>query len=289
MLHRILVPLDGSTEAEKILAPLQRLAAVRGEVHFLHVVPEVHGPVGVDPTHRLVFHEEGARYLTRTREKWLPQQPGLDLVRAGNPAESILAAALEKNIDLIAMTTHGRSGLKRFFLGSVAENVVRETQLPVLLTRPDVLGPGRPIQRVLLAVDASQTPKDLLETLKGLLSPSKTELILFHAEPAVRDPAPLWASPLQLRSHSPAESHLMSLADSLEKEGYSAWPELSSGDPGESILEEAKRSEADLIALSTHGRQGLERFLEGSIAERVVHGSPVPVLLQKPLVRRRLP
>lgn len=284
MLHRILVSLDGSTEAEAILSTVRQLVPIRSEVHFLHVVPELHGPVGLEATHRVPLHDRGATYLAATREKWLPQGRGLDLVRAGDPAEAIVGVALEQNIDLIAMTTHGRGGLQRFILGSVASTVVRAAQLPVLLTRPDIPGPARPVERILLGIEGTETPEDLLVTVRSLMQSPAAEIILFHAREAVRDPAPVWAAPLHLARRSPDEAHLRQLADRLEEQGFYSWPVLSTGDPAEEIIAQARKLDVDLIALSTHGRKGLDRVVEGSVAERVLHRSPVPVLLQKPLV-----
>src|SRR5947207_1661455 len=106
MKRNILVPLDGSSESETILADVQRIATVRDQVHFLHVVPPVNSPAGLETTHAITILEQALNCLRVTREKWLPAQGGLDLVRPGFPAEGILAVALEKNISLIAMTTH---------------------------------------------------------------------------------------------------------------------------------------------------------------------------------------
>jgi len=284
MKKSILVPLDGSDEAEAILSQVQRIASLQDEVHLLHLVPALHAPVGMEPTHVLALNEQAGRFLGSTRERWLPDQPGLDLVRTGEPAEGILNLALEKNIDLIAMTTHGRTGLPKFLLGSVAAEVVRKSQLPVLLTRPGLPLSSRSLQKVLVAVEGRETPGELLETVKSLAVESKAEIILFHASAEVRDPAPLWATPPSPGTLSAPLRRLQDLADELEEQGFCAWPVVAEGDPVEQILAQAAKLKADLIALSTQARTGLERLLEGSVAAGVLRKSPVAVLLQKPLV-----
>ena len=284
MTKQILVPLDGSKEAESILAELQRVATAQDSVHLLHILPEVPAPVGLDPTHVVALHNQAAAYLDVVRERWFLEQKGINLVGSGDAAEGILAYALQKNIDLIAMTTHGRSGMARILFGSVAATVVRKAQLPVLLTRPDILRHTRPLQRILVSVAGSETPKDLLTTVKTLAGGPNTEIVLFHAVPQVPDPSPQWAPETPLSLHSRPEQHLQDLADMLEEQGYTAWPSVMSGDPVEKILEQARKLDVDLIALSTHARSGLERLVAGSVAEGVLQKSPVSVLLQKPLV-----
>jgi hypothetical protein len=124
------------------------------------------------------------------RERWLFGQKGINVVRSGDPATAILGYALEQNIDLIAMTTHGRGGMARLLFGSVAATVVRKAQLPVLLTRPEILHHTRPLQRILVSVAGSETPNDLLTTVKALAGGPSTDIVLFHAVPPVQDPAP---------------------------------------------------------------------------------------------------
>jgi nucleotide-binding universal stress UspA family protein len=283
-MHRnILVPLDGSEGAESILPEVQRLASSRDQVHLVHVLP----PEDFSVPDGNALLDQGSGYLHLIRGRWLSAQPGLDLVRAGNPAEEILGLALEKNINLIAMSTRGRGPLGRFFMGSVSAEVVRRSQLPVLLTRPGMARSSGLIRRILVGVDAVVTPQDLLETVKTLAAGSKAEIILVHVVAPVIDPAPVWAFPDRLSILKSPEGRLKSLAEVLDQEGFTARSLVSEGDAVEQILALARYEEVDLIALSTHAREGLERLLEGSVAEGVLHRSPVAVLLQKPLAIRK--
>lgn len=257
MARTILVPLDGSPEAESVLPVVSRVLSPLGKVHLLHLLPSDSAPPGID-------------YLDRVRRRSLPGSPGLDLVRSEAPADGILRAALEKNIDLIAMTTHARRGLPRMLLGSVAAEVVRKSQLPVLLARPDMVPCARRLRRVLVPIETDGIPPDLLETLKFLCPDAGQEVVLLRVIPPEKQPAVPWA--------------LQQLADQLEEEGFTVWPITATGEAADQILAHGKKLEADLIAMTTHARAGLERLLEGSVAEQILRRSPVAVLLQKPLV-----
>jgi len=284
MKNRILVPLDGTKESEGVLPEVQRLAQPDDEVHLLHVIPELHAPIGPPSTGGEQLTEKTGVYLEGVRARWRPEQPGLDLVRVGDPAEGIVAEALEKNIHLIAMATRGRKGASRLLLGSVAAEVVRRSQLPVLLSHPEQARSSRPIQRILVTLEGAEGPKDLLDTVKVLAGASKAEIILFHAIPPVTDPAPQWAPSFQISPSSSPAHRLQELADVLEGEGFLARPVVTTGAPAKEILEQAARLDVDLIALATQARSGLDRFLQGSVAEDVLRQAGVPVLLQKPLV-----
>jgi nucleotide-binding universal stress UspA family protein len=273
MARAILIPLDGSPESEAILPEAARVLHEKGQVHLLTLLSTRSA-------------EEGAEYLGKIRRTYFPRRAGMDIVRNGQPADGILRAALEKNIDLIAMTTHARRELRRRFWGSVAAEVVKKAQLPVLLTRPDSPAPKRAIQRVLVPVDGDLPPTDLLESLNFLCPDGRAEIVLLRVLAPLHDPAPQWA-PVSSLSRSGPERLLQELADSLEEEGYTAWPMTCVGKAEDEILIHGKNLGVDVIAMTTHGRSGLERLLEGSISEKVLRRSPVAVLLQRPLILRK--
>lgn len=142
--EKILVPLDGSRLGESVLATLTRFARIRPRsVLLLHVfTPVLHR--GRAAAYHSLSAERMAmeRYLTRVGDRL--RRGGLEvraLVRSGNPAEEIVDCARRERVDLIAMSTHGRTGLRRVLLGSVAEAVVRRARRPVLLVR--AAGSGR--------------------------------------------------------------------------------------------------------------------------------------------------
>lgn len=135
--ERILVPLDGSDCAENVLPKVEKLARdLNASISLLRVVI-AHTFPGIDPTEAEVkVVNEAEQYLQRVEEELKKKGVRVDThVRYGNDAEEILDHASQKDIDMIAMTTHGRSGVKRFLLGSVAEKVLRHSSKPIFLVR----------------------------------------------------------------------------------------------------------------------------------------------------------
>jgi len=135
--RRILVPLDGSDCAENVLPMAEKLAAeLKANIVLLRVALANTFP-GVDPTEaQMKVVREAEAYLQKVEDRLKAKGFKVDShVRYGNDAEEILEHADGKDIDLIAMTTHGRSGVKRFLLGSVAEKVLRYSPKPIFLVR----------------------------------------------------------------------------------------------------------------------------------------------------------
>ncbi|MDI6764839.1 MAG: universal stress protein [Thermodesulfobacteriota bacterium] len=135
--QRILVPLDGSGCAENVLPKVEKLATeLKAGIALLRVAL-THTFPGVDPTEaELKVVREAEAYLQKVEDRLKAKGFKVDShVRYGNDAEEILEHADGKDIDLIAMTTHGRSGVKRFLLGSVAEKVLRYSPKPIFLVR----------------------------------------------------------------------------------------------------------------------------------------------------------
>ena len=148
MFKKILVPLDGSELAEQILRHVETLArGTHAEIILFCVpvynyaatvtVPAVYGytplPLSIE---RDAAVQEARRYLSKMRNELLRHDLSVSVqVREGDPAEAIIQFAHEADVDLIAMSTHGRTGLSRALFGSVAEQVVRGAGKPVLLVR----------------------------------------------------------------------------------------------------------------------------------------------------------
>ena len=135
--QRILVPLDGSECAENVLPKVEKLATELKASLALLRIAIAHTFPGADPTEaELKVVREAEGYLGRVEEGLKAKGFKVDShVRYGNDAEEILEHASQKDIDMIAMTTHGRSGVKRFLLGSVAEKVLRYSSKPIFLVR----------------------------------------------------------------------------------------------------------------------------------------------------------
>ena len=184
-------------------------------------------------------------------------------VAPGDPAREIALFAKVGRFDLLAMISHGRRGLPRAFLGSVAEDVLRHTRLPLLLAHPDLkAGPWR---LVAAAVDGSLPSERVVEQAAGFAQAAGTPLHL------VRVHAPGQAVP--------AREALDTLCRRLDRKGVVALPFLRKGRPAAQILRYAKEVGAGLLCLSTHARDGLRRWTMGSVAEEVAREAPCPVYL----------
>lgn len=285
MTRRFLVPLDGSGEDESILAEARRVLPSDGEIHLLHVVPPFAPPVGMEPTHRLGFEEKAGAYLDEVRRR-MPLVKGLNVLRNGRAAEGIIQVSLELNIDVIAMCTRARRGLSHLLLGSVAEEVVRKSWLPVLLARPGAPPPERELRRILVPLDGTGASEEILRTVAPLAARTGAEVLLLHVAPRVPDPAPQWAFPGPLRLLETPLGRLEGLADGLERDCVVAEPVMAYGDPKEEIPRQAAALAADWVAMTTHCRTGLEKAIVGSVAQSVLRAIDRPVLLARPVARR---
>jgi len=137
MFKKILVPLDGSSLAEAILPQVIELARALGAELLLLRVAIAHVFPGADPTEEEVrVVHEAEEYLQTLRSKLAGKGvPIGTAVRYGKPPPEIISHIADNKVDLVAMSTHGRSGLSRLVMGSVAEEVVRNARVPVLLWR----------------------------------------------------------------------------------------------------------------------------------------------------------
>lgn len=304
MFKTILVPLDGSRFAEAALPMAQRLAEESGgRLHLLlvhHPLPAWNpaisfpdGGAAIEEANR----ERETAYLTELavrlgRDAGVPVQHAL--VR-GTPGEAIAAHAGHVGAGLIVMATHGRGPVSRFWLGSTTDYVLRHVDIPVLAVHPPIDEGGVPrgtpkIRRILVPVDESPlsrqvvAPAEELATLLGaeLLLLSVLEPVIGIMDPALPFPANVDPAMEQARREA-AEGDLHALAREITDRGGKARSlTVSALGVGATILEVAEREGADLIAMSTHGAGGLRRAFVGSVTDKVIRGSPVPVLAWRP-------
>jgi len=279
MLERILVPLDGSTRAEAILTELRVLLARRdSEVVLLRVVLL---PTTMNaPEYARLLDERRAEALAYV-QRMVGELAGAGatargVVYEGYPADAILAGAREQAATLIALTTHGRTGLARWQLGSVTEKVLRGGECPILVTRSfETAEAGatrdrRPAQaamrRMLMPIDAGDLSLAAVGPATELASLFEAEILLVH----VLDEDLAGGLPMP----SVERAQEMVTAAGLHAEVL-----LERGDAAGRILVVSAERKADLIVMATHGRSGLKRWVLGSVAERVMRAAPVPVLL----------
>lgn len=299
MFERILVPLDGSPRAELILPQLARiLRREDSEVLLLRIldIPERIGRVSLADVRRKE-REEAQKYLhdlvLRFEEKGIKVN---GRVAEGWPADVILETARTEGVTLIAMTTHGRSGFLRWALGSVAEKVARASDVPLLLVRSFRRSPQGdlepmaseelPFRRILVPVDGSATSSSVIGPAEKFAQLYGSDVLVLHVLPAYVPPGailPGMEAAFPLTRPEPVASDedpiTKKAADRFGHAGLKADRLTVEGEPASEILDLAANRGADLIALATHGRSGLSRWALGSVAERVLRSSELPLLL----------
>jgi nucleotide-binding universal stress UspA family protein len=220
-------------------------------------------------------------------------------VTVGYPAEEILRYAAEKEADLILMATHGRSGVRRWVLGSVADKVLRSAALPVLLIRAgmpkDAAYERWSSPKMLVPLDGSEVAELVLPHVEALALPqggAAAEVVLVGiCEPLVLPPVTTpetsvnWgtaADEYLAKSKKSAERYLSKVQRGLTDAGLKVSLEVLEGDPAAEIIDYACRKQVNLIVMATHGRSGIGRWAYGSVAQKVLHGGSTPILLVRP-------
>jgi nucleotide-binding universal stress UspA family protein len=292
----ILVPLDGSEIAEQALPVGASLARRAGAP--LHLV-SVQEPIPVAVTaeagqYGVELERESRaglrRYLSDVMETTRKTQ-GMEVegeVLDGGVADAVADYVERHAIGLVVMTTHARKGLSRWWLGSVADRLLRRLSIPVLLLHPRELPQPTRFRRILVALDG-QIEDPVLEPAIALGSLEEgTEYILFRvAEPPMPLLTPLASSPshlgrlhLERAAEDAARAYLERVADRLRSGGLSvSWRVVRARDVPEQVIALARETGADCIALGTHGASGIERLLVGSVADKIVRGTELPVLV----------
>ncbi len=294
MIGRILVPLDGSELAEGVLPYVMEIARrSQAEVLLLTSIQ----PVGVWDAAATAINwarEEtlAQGYLDSKREQL--RGNGLqvrDLLVHGEAAGAVLKAAEQEHVDLIAISTHGRSGISRWLLGGVADRVLHDTGVPLLVIRPPKSKEQTPspvFRKMLVPLDGSPVAESVLPFAEDLARLFGASLVLFHAvAPVVAYPGfetvqPRYTGELLEEMQKQAQQFLSRVAKQVQGRGLEVSMVVSIDLAVDGIISAAKEVGADLIALGTHGRSGLGRMVMGSVADAVVRRTTLPCLLINP-------
>jgi nucleotide-binding universal stress UspA family protein len=297
MLRLIIVPLDGSAFGELALPLAIRIAErQRAELELVHVYETlppylVQGAPPFDPALDEELKKDRASYISAVAE-WLRRSTSAPvmatLLEGVEVAPTLTEHIKARHADLVTMTTHGRSGLSRLWLGSVASDVVRHSVAPVLLNRPDESSsrhtPAPPFKRVLIPLDGSPADDEAIDHVLAVAGDPGVEITLMHViVPIVylSDP-PQVALVTELQLETGAETYLDEVAKRIRPRGFHVTTRVvTHTQPARAILEMADEWGADLIAMETHARSGLERVLLGSVTDKVMRASRVPVLVHR--------
>jgi nucleotide-binding universal stress UspA family protein len=302
MFKTILVPVDGSELAERALAYAARIAApvdgnvilLRAEALTMRRRPRV---VSADPrsTTWLVPANPRARVnleaaAARVQADGVAAEVDFQRYHRGGAmaAEAILNAVREQQPDLVVMSTHGQSGLARWRYGSVADQIVRGADVPVLLVPATVQRPwafDRAL-RILVPLDGSTRAEEILKPAGQMADQLGAELHLLRAvEPlpvGVRANAPHRAGSLRSGELARAWNYLTEVLDRVRRAGRAVAVRAVVGHPSAAIADAAHEADVDVIAMATHGRGGLTRLIMGSVAVATLQKAGVPLLLVRP-------
>jgi nucleotide-binding universal stress UspA family protein len=294
MYQRILIPLDGSELAEAALPYAEELAGRLGsEVVLIYVCESAD-----EKHHRMheLYIQKMVEATKRGARRHLEKGQGKEAkvssaLLVGNPAEQIVDYAEKEDVGLIIMVTHGRSGIRRWVLGSVAAKVARATTRPVALIRANGTSlKGRKkvtIGRVLLPLDGSKESEAAIPHVEELASKLKAEVVLLHVMAPTYfvysipgETVAMSFTPEDIeRFREKAEHYLETVVSAFQRRGVNARVEVTLGAAAEEIIRFADEISADVVAMSTHGRSGIGRWAFGSIADKVLHAANTPVLL----------
>lgn len=316
-MKRILVPLDGSQLAERAIPIATRIArASLGSILFLRVVTTA-SEFGVYMSEPSALVQESMEedlveatdYLAQVRKR--PDLAGIEIdvgIFTGGAALQILDAARTRHIELIVMCSHGETGIKRWIMGSVAQKVVRHCTVPVLVLRDGGTESARLHKndqglRTLVTLDGSDMAETVLEPAVHLTAklsaPSRGELHLLRVVDLPHHYSS-WRSggrsdaEMQGQAMQQAEAYLRSTADRLQAKLPADLPltittsAILESDIAGTIIKRAEHGEDglhayNLVAMATHGRSGVPRWAMGSVTERVLDGTKLPMLIVRPV------
>jgi nucleotide-binding universal stress UspA family protein len=321
MYKRILVPLDGSARAERSIPVAAHIArATDGTVILVRIatLPFTYSPYLGSATYADEVIEADMSEVQTYLNALANSEPltGVKTITKailGSPAQEILATAKSLNVDLIVMTSQGRTGMKRWMLGSVAQKIARNSAVPVLVLHekgPLPTGPHldtRPL-RALVPLDGSPLAKAALEPAAQLVAaisaPGEGSL---HFMRVIKPPTTQElrmaggqdsSESLEADKLHKAKTYLSSIADQFHSGPLArlnlsvTWSVAVAEDVAHTIIQMAENGEdaegagafgrCDLIAIATHGRGGLQHWVMGSVTERVLGATKLPILIVRP-------
>ena len=305
-IRSVLVPLDGSAFAEQALpwaAAIARASRARLRLALVHQQPT---PPPLDELSsrlytkiELALRKSQDAYLRRQAER-MREEHELQVTKAmlqGTPAAAIADYVRDLGVDLVVMTTHGLGGIRRAWLGSVADRLVRSLEVPMLLIRPreDAAPPREApeVREILVALDGSRRAEAVLPPAAGLARLWGATLVLIqvvHPVVMLTDPPTVFPTgfdeELSRLARDQAQDYLDGVVERLAAEGVAASSAAVLGSSAFDTIHDAARAPATgIIALATHGRGGVRRLVLGSVADKLVRGGALPVLVARP--RRR--
>ena len=282
---KTLLAVDGSDNAYEAVHIMNYLARAE-QLTLLHALdvsrpayPEML-PEAAEEIYKTLeqsMKEDGERLLKRV-ESLLPLHAGptTKQLRIGSPAKTILSMAEEQNADLIVMGARGLGPIKERLLGSVSHRILALAPCATLI----VNGPVKPVKQILLPLEGPSDAEAAVRFLRLKPFHEAVELTLMTVLPWTEPPWPSGAASEAAATEmlEKQSEYIESMAERLRAIGYQAHGVAVVGTPATMILQQATTLRSDLILMGTRGRQGITRFVLGSVSHAVLHKTPCPVL-----------
>jgi nucleotide-binding universal stress UspA family protein len=301
MYRNIMVPVDGSPFSKEAVLHGLRIASQSGATLRLVRVGTSSvlsgGPDGValenDTLRRIQSSELASLYSIAAECRAHSTVTVTASVQYGPVVDSLIGYARRQNVDLIVMRSHSRKGLARAWFGSVADALIRESGIPVLVVKaPSVataLESGFHYRRILVPLDGSLLAEQSLEPAISLARIDGAEItLLMVVPPSLRSSGELASALGDVPAHevAAAKRYLDScLTSSLDRSIRVTRKVVVARDIPGAIIAAAENTETDLIAIATHGRGAITRARVGSVADKVVREASVSTMVLHPMLR----
>ncbi|MDR3573445.1 MAG: universal stress protein [Anaerolineaceae bacterium] len=295
MFNRILVPLDGSNLAEKVLPAASYLAErLQATLILFHVV-EKDSPNEIHGQHHLREVAEARAYLDQVARQLSSAQVAVlqDVheVQEMGVAQTIRDHAEELHSDMIILCAHGNGGLRDMLFGSIAQQVIRQGTIPVLFIRPDMVKDTgmNPIQQILLPLDGSKAHEVAMPVAVYLAAKCEAKIRLLTVVPTAetlpvkgaitgRVSPRMTALTLDISAQQ-AEEYLHKISHDLLTQGMPVSSVVLRGNAESRLIETIAAEGIDLVVMATHGHSAIDAHWEGSLTPRFLPKTPVPVML----------
>lgn len=274
----------GSTPEEE-----DRVATERAHAYLADVARRVKAASPSIVVTTTLIHGEAADAMHKYPEVERPENVFLTTTLLhGSVADSLCEYTTETKPDLVVLTTHGRGPLSRFWLGSIATDLVQRAPAPVLLVRPKETAPDLAAdlapRRILIPLDGSPFGEQIIPLAVAVGEMSGAEYRLLRVVPSVitSGGGGLGGRTVANQLRAEASGYLVRLTYRVPALRAAATHVAVDWPPAVAILADAEANGIDLIAMETRGRSGLAKLLLGSVADKVVRGANIPVLLRRP-------
>lgn len=300
MFNKMLIPLDGSTTAEKVLPYARALGgALKIPVELLAVVDLAEMATHITAAKARFLDtmvEDAERSCDEYLKKVAARAKDVAIrchVAKGDTADVIIEKGAAESNTLITMATHGRSGLNRWMLGSIAEKVLRGTETPTLLVRArEEINPEDKVElkTLIVPLDGSELAETILPVVIDLAKKVNLAVVLIRAfhVPAgtyagVEDYYAVNYEEIRGGLNDEAVEYLEKKTEELKHKGVANVSFVApEGYAADEIIALGRKTPDSFIAMSTHGRSGVKRWVLGSVTETVVRHAEEPVLVMRP-------